>query len=167
MYTLYSILKNIICIWATWLHRYSNKKMGTDDFHLATKASMHCNVYLLYQATCLSLIFSIVFIVTKLSCTIQFTFAENAIFNTLPRGQINNLQKPYRKPLKRNIQFILFSFFPALLNSFIFNKVWIFWEGHKIWKNLPLKIWRYSVTSNFMWKIFSNFMVFSESPNFN
>ena len=96
MYTLYSILKNIICIWATWLHRYSNKKMGTDDFHLATKASMHCNVYLLYQDTCLSLIFSIVFIVTKLSCTIQFTFAENAIFNTLPRGQINNLQKPYR-----------------------------------------------------------------------
>ena len=28
-------------------------------------------------------------------------------------------------------------------------KVRIFWEGHKIWKNLPLKIWRYSVTSNF------------------
>ena len=22
---------------------------------------------------------------------------------------------------------------------------YVFWEGHKIWKNLPLKIWRYSV----------------------
>ena len=27
-------------------------------------------------------------------------------------------------------------------------KIRIFWEGHKIWKNLPLKIWRYSVMSN-------------------
>ena len=46
-------------------------------------------------------------------------------------------------------------------------KVRIFWEGHKIWKNLPFRIWRYSVKSNFMWKIFSNFVVFSEYPNFN
>ena len=46
-------------------------------------------------------------------------------------------------------------------------KVRIFWEGHKIWKNLPLKIWHYSVTSNFTWKIFSNFVAFSEYPNFN
>ena len=37
------------------------------------------------------------------------------------------------------------------------NKVRIFWEGHKIWKNLPLKIWRHSVTSNFNWKIFFKF----------
>ena len=28
-------------------------------------------------------------------------------------------------------------------------KVRIFWEGHKIWKNLPLKIWRYSVIGDF------------------
>ena len=27
-------------------------------------------------------------------------------------------------------------------------KVRIFWEGHNIWKNLPLRIWRYSVTEN-------------------
>ena len=27
-------------------------------------------------------------------------------------------------------------------------KVRIFWEGHKIWKNLPLKIWRYWVALN-------------------
>ena len=47
------------------------------------------------------------------------------------------------------------------------SKVRIFWEGHKIWKNLPLKIWRYSVTSNFRWKIFSNLVAFSEYPNFN
>ena len=45
------------------------------------------------------------------------------------------------------------------------GKVRIFWEGHKIWKNLLLKIWRYSVTSNFKWKIFSNFVTFSEYPN--
>ena len=46
------------------------------------------------------------------------------------------------------------------------SKVRIFWEGHKIWKNLPLKIGHYSVTSNFTWKIFSNFVAFSEYPNF-
>ena len=33
-------------------------------------------------------------------------------------------------------------------------------------KNLPLKIWRYSVTSNFKWRNFSNFVAFSEYPNF-
>ena len=36
----------------------------------------------------------------------------------------------------------------------------------KFKKNLPLKIWRYLVTSNFKWKIFSNFVAFSEYPNF-
>ena len=45
-------------------------------------------------------------------------------------------------------------------------KVRIFWEGHKIRKNLPLKIWRYWVASNFKWKIFSNVVDFSEYPNF-
>ena len=48
----------------------------------------------------------------------------------------------------------------------IWVKVWTFWERHKIWKNLPLKIWRYWVTSNWKWKIFSNFVSFSERPNF-
>ena len=33
-------------------------------------------------------------------------------------------------------------------------------------KNLPLKIWCYSVTSNFKWKVFSNFVAFSEFLNF-
>ena len=47
------------------------------------------------------------------------------------------------------------------------GKVRIFWEGHNIWKNLPRKIWRYWVVSNFKWKIFSNFVAFSEYPNFN
>ena len=46
------------------------------------------------------------------------------------------------------------------------SKVWTFWEGHKIRKNLPLSIWHCSVASNFKWKIFSNFMPFSEGPNF-
>ena len=45
-------------------------------------------------------------------------------------------------------------------------KVRSFWEGHKIWKNISLKIWRYWVTSNIRWKIFSNFVPFSKSPNF-
>ena len=35
-----------------------------------------------------------------------------------------------------------------------YNKVRIFWEGHKIWKNLPHKIWRYWIASNIEWKIF-------------
>ena len=41
-----------------------------------------------------------------------------------------------------------------------------FEEATKFEKNLPLKIWRYLVTSNFEWKIFSNFVAFSEYPNF-
>ena len=45
-------------------------------------------------------------------------------------------------------------------------KVRIFWEDHKIWKNLPLKIWSHLVKSNFKWKFFSNFVAFSEYPNF-
>ena len=39
-------------------------------------------------------------------------------------------------------------------------------KATKFGKNLPLKILRYSVTSNFKWKIFSNFVAFSEYPNF-
>ena len=46
-------------------------------------------------------------------------------------------------------------------------KVRIFWEGHKIWKNLPLKIWRCSATLDFKWKISSNFVAFSEYLTFN
>ena len=46
----------------------------------------------------------------------------------------------------------------ALFLRLYFVKVWIFWEGHKIWL--------YSVMSNFKWKIFSNFVIFSEYPNF-
>ena len=45
------------------------------------------------------------------------------------------------------------------------SKVGIFWEGHKIWKDLPLKIRRYWVTSNFKRKIFWNLVPNSESPN--
>ena len=33
-------------------------------------------------------------------------------------------------------------------------------------KNLPVEIWRYWVASNFKRKIFSNFVAFSEYPNF-
>ena len=44
-------------------------------------------------------------------------------------------------------------------------KVRILREGRKIWKNLPRKIWRYWVASNFNWKNFSNFVAFSEYRN--
>ena len=39
----------------------------------------------------------------------------------------------------------------------MYSKIRVFWEGHKIWKNLPLKIWRYWVASNLKWKIFFKF----------
>ena len=39
-------------------------------------------------------------------------------------------------------------------------------KATKFEKNLPHKIWRYWVASNFKWKIFSNFVAFSEYPNF-
>ena len=42
-----------------------------------------------------------------------------------------------------------------------------FEKGTKFEKNLPHSIRRYSVASNFKWKIFfSNFVPFSECPNF-
>jgi hypothetical protein len=53
------------------------------------------------------------------------------------------------------------------LTEVALHKVWTFWEEHKIWKNLPPKIWHYWVMSNFKWKIFSDFVSFSECPNFN
>ena len=40
-------------------------------------------------------------------------------------------------------------------------------KATKFEKNLPLKIWRYWVASNLKKKIFSNFVAFSEYPNFN
>ena len=52
------------------------------------------------------------------------------------------------------------------LHRVCITKVRTLWEGHKIWKNLPLNIWRYWVASNFKWKIFSNFVAFSEYLNF-
>ena len=39
-------------------------------------------------------------------------------------------------------------------------------KGTKFEKNLPLSIQFYSVVSNLKWKIFSNFVPFSEGPNF-
>ena len=72
--------------------------------------------------------------------------------------------------LDSNIRFIKppkaqqLCWFPTVEASL--DKVRIFWEGQKIWKNLPRKIWRYWVASNFKWKIFSNFVALSEYPNF-
>ena len=39
-------------------------------------------------------------------------------------------------------------------------------KATKFEKKIPLKIWCYSVTSNFKLKIFSNFVAFSEYPSF-
>ena len=52
------------------------------------------------------------------------------------------------------IKFIDTYAFKAMQTLNSTSKVRIFWEGHKIWKNLPLKIYRYWVVSNFEWKIF-------------
>ena len=41
-----------------------------------------------------------------------------------------------------------------------------FEKATKFEKNLPLKLWCYWVASNFKWKILSNFVAFSEYPNF-
>ena len=61
-----------------------------------------------------------------------------------------------------DISFVLiWSFWSVTQNSRIIIKVRTFWEAHIIWKNLPhgfVKTMR---------KIFSNFVCFSESPNFN
>ena len=48
----------------------------------------------------------------------------------------------------------------------VFLKFGTFEKGTKLQKNLPLKIWRYWVMSNWKWKIFSNFVPFSACPNF-
>ena len=64
----------------------------------------------------------------------------------------------------------LINFCPILcishVKQLLVSKVQIFWEGRNIWKNLLLKIWRYWVASNFKGNVFSNFVAFSEYPNF-
>ena len=70
------------------------------------------------------------------------------------------------KKTKKNEIYRLMNRNYSLVELLLVGKVWTFWEGHKIWKNLPLKIWRYWVMSNFKWKIFSNFVAFSECLNF-
>ena len=46
-------------------------------------------------------------------------------------------------------------------------KVRTFWEAHKNLRNLPHALYIYLVNVQTMRKIFSNFVCFSESPNFN
>ena len=70
----------------------------------------------------------------------------------LPKNEQKKINLRYHKIVRLNV----FGFL------FVMDKVRIFWEGHKIWKNLPLKICRYWVMSNFKWKIFLNFVAFSE-----
>ena len=51
-------------------------------------------------------------------------------------------------------------------DEFLFLKFKYSEKATKFEKNLPHKIWCYSVTLNFNWKIFSNFVAFSEYPSF-
>ena len=53
------------------------------------------------------------------------------------------------------------AFFVIIIKS----KVKTFWEGYKIWKNLPL-VWRYCVNVKTSGRFFSNFVAFSENLNF-
>ena len=54
-----------------------------------------------------------------------------------------------------------------ILCNFFIGKLRHCERATKFEKNLPLKIWCYSVTSNFKRKIFSNFVAFSNYPNFD
>ena len=47
-----------------------------------------------------------------------------------------------------------------------FDKVQIFWEGHKNLSHLPLSIWHYFVASNYNRKMGQIFVAFSEYLNF-
>ena len=102
----------------------------------------------------------------------QFWAIEKKIITNIRQYSIFKLRVIPKWDTKDQIFFSKYIEFCNLLKHWIiisisFFKVRIFWEGHKIWKDLPLKIWRYSVASNFKWKIFSNLVAFSEYPNFN
>ena len=63
-----------------------------------------------------------------------------------------------------------FTFVRVKKRALMHNKVQTFWETHKIWKNLPIILTNlliYLVYVKTMWKIFSNYVCFSKSPNFN
>ena len=113
-----------------------------------------CNL----QAIILSLFNHELFLPRLLQEALQFCILNN---RTLLTYMICSMD--YRRPVTKSS--LLHSWKSTPTPKFL-GKVRIFWEGHKIWKNLPLKIWRYSVTTNFKWKIFSNFVAFSEYPNF-
>ena len=50
--------------------------------------------------------------------------------------------------------------FFCFLHWHLRRKFWTFWEGHKIWKNLPLSIWCYAVASNFQLEEFFKICAF-------
>ena len=65
--------------------------------------------------------------------------------------------------------FCYFNFCHCRRNNFCavdLFKVWTFWEAHKKLRNLPHALYIYLVNVQTMRKIFSNFVCFSESPNF-
>ena len=57
--------------------------------------------------------------------------------------------------------------FLQLHNCVFHLKFGYFQKATKFLKNLQFTTWRNSVTSNFKWKIISNFVAFSEYLNFN
>ena len=69
------------------------------------------------------------------------------------------VKEDYLIILKSNLIHICFSISQTL-------KVQTFWEAHKNLRNLPHALYIYLVNVQTMMKIFSNFVCFSESPNF-
>ena len=54
--------------------------------------------------------------------------------------------------------------------QYVFSKVKTLWEGHNIWKNLPLVLMKQLFLPNSLKTsgiFFSNFVAFSENLNFN
>ena len=77
------------------------------------------------------------------------------------RSNWNFVKSKWYKEYTLRHQKILVPLFHGYLNS----KVQILWEGHKIWKNLPLFL---MLLSKFQkrWEIFSHFVAFSQYLNF-
>ena len=57
-------------------------------------------------------------------------------------------------------------FLDSMKLEMFFIKVRTFWEAHKNLSNLPHALYIYLVNVKTMRKIFSNFVCFSDSPNF-
>ena len=77
----------------------------------------------------------------------SLNFAHNLrvrIFQSNFRSELSGFVNPTKDSGLQTVIFVLI-YWAQKISA---GKVRIFWDGHKIWKNLPLKIWRYWVASN-------------------